>query len=40
MKYETQRQVVRHGTIACIATHAEGPAWFVMCNMCKMMTEI
>ena len=23
-----------------IATHTEGPAWFVMCNMCVMMTEI
>ena len=23
-----------------IAAHTEGPAWFVMCNMCVMMTEI
>ena len=23
-----------------IDAHTEGPAWFVMCNMCVMMTEI
>ena len=23
-----------------IAAHTEGPTWFVMCNMCVMMTEI
>ena len=23
-----------------IAAHTEGPAWFVMCNMCVMMTEL
>ena len=23
-----------------IAAHTEGPAWFVMCNICVMMIEI